>query len=81
MDGFFVAGDNQFEIINHEISFPLSTGPYGINPELRVVPGLNELYYLRHNPDVVEAIRNGNYLTGLEHNIKVGSNRGLKIHH
>ena len=52
------------------------TGPNGINPALKGVPGFNEWYYLNTYADAASAVTAGKYATGLDYYLAIGSARG-----
>ena len=52
------------------------TGPYGINPSIKGVPGFNEWYYLNTYADAASAVTSGKYATALDYYLAVGSARG-----
>ena len=48
---------------------------------MRPVPvEYNEGEYLELNPDVDQAVKNGEYTSGIEHYLKYGFNENRKIH-
>jgi hypothetical protein len=76
--GFCAAkGLNLYKVV---ASGALGTGPNFVDPETLGVPGFNEFYYLRHNPDAAAAVAAGQYKTGLEHYLAVGAARGYRSH-
>lgn len=52
------------------------SGAYGSNPALQGVPGFNEWFYLRQNPDVAALVNSGSYATGLDHYLQLGRQQG-----
>lgn len=60
------------EIRTTQMSRPLSTGPFGLDPEDFGVPGFNEFFYLRTYPEALRAVERGEYASGLEHYLAVG---------
>jgi len=69
-------GSPNVMVFTRMLDMELSTGPNMTDPALAGVPGFNEFYYLLHNPDVITAVENGNYTTGLEHYLQVGQEEG-----
>ncbi len=69
-------GSNQVRVITRSLNMRLSTGPNGIDPADFGAPGFNEFYYLLHNADVVQAVRDGDYDSGLQHYLALGRNQG-----
>ena len=63
-----------FESVIHttQMNRPLSTGPFGLDPEDFGVPGFNEFFYLRTYPEALRALELGEYASGLEHYLAVG---------
>ena len=57
----------------------LGTGPNFVDPATLGVPGFNEFYYLRHHSDAADAVRSGQYATGLAHYLAVGKRAGYNI--
>ena len=57
---------------------------YGIKEGRKPLPPVpkeyNEGEYLELNPDVAQAIKNGDYTSGIEHYLKYGFNENRKIH-
>jgi hypothetical protein len=58
----------------------IGTGPNFIDPATRGVPGFNELFYLNQHPEVVEAVRRGDYRSGLDHYLGEGRAKGYAAH-
>ncbi len=58
----------------------ISTGPNGIDPKSYGAEGFNEFYYLLHNQAASTSVSNGDYISGLDHYLKVGKEQGLKSH-
>ena len=54
----------------------LGTGPDFEDSTALGVPGFNEFYYLRRYPDAADAVRSGQFRTGLAHYLAVGRDRG-----
>lgn len=55
---------------------PISTGPGGIDPATKGVPGFNEAYYLTEYPAVAQAVLNGQWTSGLDEYIHEGQAQG-----
>ena len=66
------------DVVTIKLNRKLSTGPNGIDPAVKGEPDFNEFYYLLHNEEAREAIKNGAYENGLEHYINVGKSLGYK---
>ena len=60
------------EIRTTQLTRPLSTGPFGLDPADFGVPGFNEFFYLRTYPEALRAVELGEYASGLEHYLAVG---------
>ena len=78
--GFIMKGnthENWIHFFDIRANEPLYTGPKGINPATRGVPGFSEYYYLTENPNVSELVSAGSYSDGLAHYLAVGQNQGL----
>ena len=58
----------------------IGTGPNFIDPATRGVPGFNELFYLNQHPEVAEAVRRGDYRSGLDHYLVEGRAKGYATH-
>ena len=74
------AGSRTAEITTTNMAYPLSTGPFGLNPSDFGVPNFNEFFYLRNYPSASEAVRLGRYGSGLEHYLAEGGLKGYRIH-
>lgn len=75
-NGCYANGD--WEIFTTKLDGALSTGPVGMNPDIRGEPGFNEFYYLLHNPEAKKAVTDGVYENGLEHYIAIGKDLGYQ---
>jgi hypothetical protein len=69
-------GGSLIPITTRILNMALSTGPNMTDPSIRGAAGFNEFYYLLQNPDVVTAIQNGEYETGLDHYLAIGQGEG-----
>jgi hypothetical protein len=58
----------------------IGTGPNFADSAALGVPGFNEFYYLGHYPDAADAVRAGQFRTGLDHYRAVGAGRGYQPH-
>ena len=58
----------------------IGTGPNFADSVSLGVPGFNEFYYLGRYPDAADAVRAGQFRTGLDHYIALGAARGYKPH-
>tara|TARA_B100000035_G_scaffold279938_1_gene259852 strand:- start:447 stop:2300 length:1854 start_codon:yes stop_codon:yes gene_type:complete len=65
-------GGFEVRILTNQMSRPLSTGPFGLDPADFGVPGFNEFFYLRTYPEALRAVELGEYASGLEHYLAVG---------
>jgi len=78
--GFVMRGnthENWIHFFDIRAKESIYTGPQGINPATRGVPGFSEYYYLTENPDVSELVSSGSYSDGLAHYLAVGQTQGL----
>ena len=78
--GFVMRGnthENWIHFFDIRVKEPIYTGPKGINPATRGVPGFSEYYYLTENPNVSELVSAGSYSDGLAHYLAVGRDQGL----
>ena len=61
----------------HYIEYGIKEGRKPLPP---VPPEYNEGEYLELNPDVAQAVKNGDYSSGIEHYLKYGFNENRKTH-
>lgn len=72
-------GDKPAVAFEYTAHSALSTGPAGIDPATRGVPGFSEVYYLHTNEAARTAVAAGQYASGLDHYLAVGRSQNLAI--
>ena len=66
---------NQMSVTQWLADSPLFTGPNSINPASKGAPGFNEIYYLNSYVDAANAVKSGQFASGLDYYLAIGKAR------